>query len=524
MKRLIALLPALALCLSLTACWEPDSPAEEDFWEMENTVAAPRQEPAPKPTRFTLPYLNSQPMDPVACSDGVQQVVGSLLYESLFVLDEQLMPQPLLCASYSRSANGLTYTFTLREAAFSGGAALTPADVLATYRRAQISERYSARFGNVASMRAGRNTLTITLRHADSGFPALLDIPIVKSGTEKDNVPLGTGPYLFLTDAEGPCLMRNENWWNDAEVPLERIALAPAKDTDTAVYLFSAKNAHLLTADLLSGSSASSLGDVDVADVATPTLLFLGCNVKRAPLDDPALRRTLGTAFDRSFIVETLLTGHAAATQFPISPVTPLYPAELEQPYENNAYEAALRAPYEPAVPEGAETETAAPQPELPQPEPVELTLLVNAENSTKAALAEYLARQLTAAHISVTPVVLPWNEYIAALEAGSFDLWLGEIRLTADWNITDLAGSHGALNYGGYANPAFDAALTAFLADESQENTAALCTLLAEDAPLLPLAFKSSSVLTPAGTVEGLSPTMTHPLRNLSQWRFHAS
>ena len=511
MRRLLALLSALALCLSLSACWEAEVP-EEDFWELEAAEPAPKVESAPKPARFTLPYLNSQAMDPVTCSDGVQQLVGSLLYEGLFFLDGQFEPQPLLCSSYSRSSNGLTYTFTLRNAAFSSGAALTPADVLATYRRAQMSERYSARFANVASMRAGRSTVTINLRQANSAFPALLDIPIVKSGTEKENVPLGTGPYLFLTDADGPCLMRNDNWWNDAAVPLERISLAPAKDTDSAVYLFSAKNAHLLTADLLNDSSAASLGGVDVTDVATPTLLFLGFNVRHRPLDDPTLRRTMSIAFDRSVIAETLLTNHAAAAQFPIHPTSPLYPAELEQVFETNAYEAALRAPYETAEADKAPSE----------PAPAELRLLVNEENSTKAALAEYLARQLTAAHITVTSVALPWADYIAALERGDFDLWMGEIRLTADWNITDLVGSHGLLNYGGYANPAMDAALSAFLANETSETSSALCSLLAEDAPLLPLAFKSLSVLTPTGTVSGLSSTMTHPLRNLSGWRFH--
>lgn len=514
MKRLLAFLPALALCLSLTACWEAEVP-EEDFWELETSAAAPKAESTPKPTRFTLPYLSSQAMDPVACSDGVQQLVGSLLYEGLFVLDEHFEPQPLLCSSYTRSSNGLTYTFTLRDAAFSNGAALTPADVIATYRRAQISERYAARFANVASMRAGRNTLTINLRQSNSAFPALLDIPIVKSGTEKENVPLGTGPYLFLTDAEGPCLIRNENWWNDAAVPLERIALAPAKDADTAAYLFSAKNAHLLTADLLSDSSAASLGDVDVTDVPTPTLLFLGCNIRHRPLDDPAFRRTMNIAFDRAVIAETLLTNHAQAAQFPIHPVSVLYPAELEQIFETNAYEAALRAPYEQTGTDGAPAPVA-------EPAPVELRLLVNEENTTKAALAEYLARQLSAAYITVTPVILPWTDFITALERGDFDLWLGEIRLTADWNITDLAGSHGTLNYGGYANPALDTALAAFLANENHETALALGTLLAEDAPILPIAFKSLSVLTPAGTVSGLTSTMTHPLRNLSGWRFH--
>ena len=82
MKRLLALLGALALCLTLSGCWDPDTaPEPEDFWELEEPEdAVPEQ--SVKATRFTLPYLNSQTLDPIACSDGVQQVVGSLLYHS----------------------------------------------------------------------------------------------------------------------------------------------------------------------------------------------------------------------------------------------------------------------------------------------------------------------------------------------------------------------------------------------------------------------------------------------------------
>ena len=72
--------------------------------------------------------------------------------------------------------------------------------------------------------------LTVALSQGNSAFPALLDIPIVKSGSEKDTVPLGTGPYLFVTDGSGACLKRSADWWQDARLPLERIELREVKD------------------------------------------------------------------------------------------------------------------------------------------------------------------------------------------------------------------------------------------------------------------------------------------------------
>ena len=498
MRRLVALIAALTLCLTLSGCWEAEPEEPEDFWDLEEPVdPLPVQEVKAIP--FTLPHLSSQTLDPIACSDGVQQVVGSLLYEGLFALDEHFVPQRALCASYTCSGDGLTYTFSLRDdAVFSDGSALMLSDVLAAYRRAQVSDRYAARFANVASMRVGRSTFTIVLRRADAALPALLDVPIVKSGTEKDGAPLGTGPYRFVSDETGVRLARNEFWRGDGSALPERIELAPAKDADTAAYLFSAESAHLLTADLLSETAAAALGGVDIADAPTTAMLFLGFNAKRAPLNDAAFRAAMGTAFDRGEIVTTLLAGHAAAARFPIAPSAPLYPAALEQPYESGAYADALSA--------------------LTLPETVELTLLVNGENPFKTAVADHLARALSAGGVTVAPVVLPWAEYCAALEGGDFDLWIGEVRLTADWDVSALIGAGGALNYGGYASPAADAALAAFLAKEDEPSAAAFYSLLTEEAPILPIVFKSLSVLTPAGRIEGLAPTAAQPLRGLTE------
>lgn len=510
MKRWLSFALMLALCLPLAGCWEPETDEPADFWEV-STPEPSGADAAPAETVFTLPWLSSQTLDPIACSDGAQQVVGSLLYEGLFTLDEGFLPQNALCASYAVSANGLTYTFALREdAAFTDGTPLAAADVLAAYRRAKASERYAARFANILSMRTSRGAFVLTLARADSALPALLDIPIVKSGTEKDAAPLGTGPYRFVSDESGAYLARNESWWGGGAGLPERVALAPAKDADTAVYLFSAKRAHLLAADLLGNTPAAALGDVDLADADTTALLFLGFNLKNAALADPSLRAAMGAALDRETIVSTLLAGHARAAQFPISPASPLYPAALERAYAPSTYAEALDA----RRTDGAKAPTA--------DAPLELTLLVNEESGIKTALADFLARALTEDYIAVTPVVLPWAEYLDALKGGDFDLWLGEVRLTADWDLTPLIGSGGALNYGGYADAATSAALAAFSADESEETAAAYCARFAAETPLLPIAFKSVSVLTPSGLIDGVSPTATQPLRALARWGFH--
>ena len=501
-KKLCALLLALAMTLSLCGCWEEEEKTD-DFWNED----VPLEEEVPQPTTrisaFALPYLSNQTLDPVACVDGIQQTVGALLYEGLFALDETFAVQNVLCRDYTYDTAKRTYTFYLREnVTFSDGSLLSVTDVLSAYRRAAASERYAARFENIASMHIANGALVVTLAKENSAFPALLDIPIVKSGSEKNLVPLGTGPYLFLTDNEGACLTRNGDWWRSEALPLERIALVPARDNSTASYLFSSYDTHLLVSDLTATGSGGSFGESDVYDADSTTMLYLGFNTQRTPLKSSALRCATSAAFDRDAIVSTLLSGHARPAQFPISPCAALYPDDLNTPAVS----------YTQALSDARITDAHS----------VELTLLVNEEGSFKRSVAEYLCRQLSVGALTVTLRAVPWEDYLKALVSGDFDLYLGEARLTADWNTTALIGTDGSLNYGGYADQEMDRLLAAFLADENELTAQAYFRHFAASAPIAPICFKAISTQIPAGLAEGLAPTAQDPFYNFDRWTFH--
>ena len=117
----------------------------------------------------------------------------------------------------------------------------------------------------------------------------------------------------------------------------------------------------------------------------------------------------------------------------------------------------------------------------------------------------------------------LPWEEYAAALASGDFDLYYGEARLTADWNLRSLLEPGGSLNYGRWSNPETSRLLAEFAGAEHRENAMKnLCAHLKDQAPILPVCFKSTSVLTYADVVEGLTPTAAEPLYNLGECRIH--
>ena len=252
--------------------------------------------------------------------------------------------------------------------------------------------------------------MTLTLNRPNTGLPALLDIPILKSGTEKHSVPLGTGPYLYDESSEN-CLIASQNWWRHISQPVERISLTGTADQESMLYRFSSRDVQLIVADLTGTAPVAVSGSVSYDDADTTVFQYLGINVSAKGLDDAAFRRCLSLGVSRRALVSSLLSGHAKAAQFPVSPVSPLYPADLEQTDSVVAFTDALNA---------CETRPSR-----------TLRLLVNSENSFKVSMARQIAAAFTAAGAATETVELPWEEYTAALTAGRFDLSYGEVRLS---------------------------------------------------------------------------------------------
>lgn len=496
---------ALAMACLLTGCLPEELPEEPEdmmlpsFGEEET----PEEKGPVLPERFALPYMPGRSLDPVDCADGMQQTAASLLCEGLFRLDGSFEPQPCLCVSYTHDETASRYTFTLRpEVQFSDGTPLTARDVKATLDRARSSQRYGSRLSGISSVSASGDSVTVSLSSPNAALAALLDVPIVKSGVQGE-IPVGTGPYFYAEEETGPYLIANQSWWRGENQPVERIALVEAPDDAAMLYRFSSHEVQLITADLTGIQTVSTTGSVGCVDADTTLMQYVGCNTSRAPLDSPALRRALSAGIDRSNVTGAFLSGHGKPAAFPVSPLSPLYPAELEEEYSLDRFAAALR-----------ESGYVSERP---------LTLLVNEENGFKKAIADQLAESWSAGGVAVEVLALPWEEYFAALSAGDFDLYYGEARLAADWNLGSLLEPYGSLNYGHWSDPETSRLMAEYAgAEDRTAAMRALCARLRDQAPILPVCFKSVSVLTQANVVEGLSPTAAEPFYALGQCVIH--
>ncbi len=501
-QRLIALTLCLVLCL--TGCSEmpvtvPDEPEP-----------TPTPSAAPEQQNFTLPYYPDADLHPILGSNRANMVLNSLVYQGLFELDNSFTPHGVLCSECTVSNDKLTWSFTLADKTFSDGSPVTADDVVHSLNLARSSTLYAGRLADVQSISASGNTVVLTLTHPNQLLPALLDIPVIHD-LQDGSMPLGTGPYCFVEDG-GPLRLARTDL-APVSAPKE-IPLLAVEGADDLIYAFDSGSISLSISDLTGANALGYSAGYEAFDFPTTTMLYVGFQAATGPCSDPLVRQAISRSFDRDTVSGSLLAGHADATCLPISPHSTRY---------NSAYEKA--GCYDPAAAETLLTDAGYSKGDdgllHHGQSTLSLTFVVNTDNSFKLAIADYLAGQLTDMGMDVELKKLAWDDYLAALEAGAFDLYLGEVALTADFDLSPLLSVGGSLNFGGYQSFEMDSAQ--FVLRYAGTGESLLFDRFLAEAPFAPLCFKNHSVLTQWQAVAGLNPTRQNPFYNLDSLRFYA-
>ena len=506
-KKQRGLAGALCLALLLSAC---GAPAEETgpSETPRPTAAAKGEEEA----GFALPCYPAGGFHPVTGSNRLNLTLAPLIYQRLFFVDRSFQAVNELCESYVVSEDGLVWTFWLAPAEFSDGTPLTAREVAGSLNSARESERYAGRLGGIKNVVTEGETVVVTLNQPNGALPVLLDIPILKEGETADR-PLGSGPYILTEDEQGLALEARPG----AEVPLERIPLRPVGAGDDLVYAFDAREISLVDTDLTGTNVLGYSGRLETTDYPTTTLLYLGCNLRSGPCRETGVRQAIGLALNREVMESRILAGHGSATPLMVHPASPGYEPALAKEWDQDMERAgALLAEAGWILDEGGALVRG-------RGEQLELRLVVNQDNTFKAALAEETASSLRELGIQVTVERLAWEEFTAALEKGDFDLYLGETALTPDFDLSALLGERGSLNHGGFADEETWEQMKICQAAQGEERvttTVNLCARIAELAPVIPLCFKNGSLLTQWGQVSGVLPTQRDVFAGLENWR----
>lgn len=550
-RRISALTIALSLLLSLTACGGQGDSSQGSASDAAPAASDQSSGGASAAQSFSLGYYKGEGLHPYTCSNTTNQNLMGLIYEPLFAIDQTFATEPCLaksCTIQVTSASGseeekdtegdasetgtegdetdqkdaskeekkkeqprskiagkTTCTIQLRDdVTFSDGTSLSAEDVVYSLEQAKgKGSIYRERLSDVTSITAsGSTTVVIEINAADAAFDSLLDIPIIsRSGGSN---PIGTGSYVLNTKkGKAVSMTRNTNWWQEGTLPADTITLYAADDSDMMIFGFGSGSISMVNTDLTGTNALSYTGDYNVVDYPTTSMLYVGCNTHSGPCQNQSFRQALYYVFDRDTLATKMLSGHAEPTVLPVSPKSKLYDEKLAETYawsEETAKKKLADGHYYNQT----------------------LKLIVNKESAFKTAFAEEMKKELEAIGIKVQVEALAWDEFADALDERSFDLYLGEVKLKSNFDLTAVIGSNGNLNYGGYQDKDLEKLLTKFqTADKASRAAAAknLYKAVADAAATIPLCFKNHSVLTHWSANASIAPTQQNLFYHIAEW-----
>lgn len=453
---------------------------------------------------LTLSYYPERSMNPLIGINITNRVLFSLMYQGLFCTDRKNNTYPMLCSYYQVSADNRTWTIYLEEnATFSDGSKVKVSDVLASYEAAKNSDYYKGRFTHVNSIDgADNNAIVFSLATAYDNFALLLDIPIVKAGTEDSKHPIGSGPYVFAEGSTNNHLEKVENWWCKAKLPTNASSITLIEATNQAQVRdeFEFADLDLAISNPMSDSYAEYRCDYELWEVENGLFMYLGFNVLWSDWfkdgRNEALRKAMTHAIDREEIINNFYHGRAQASTLPTSPSSPYYSESLASRYE-----------YDPM--KFVNVLTSATIPKDSKNQDKKFLILVNADDSARLRIARAIANHFT--ELGLTTGVLEYGAstnttYEQVLRAGSFDAYLGQTKLPPNNDLSEFFRSYGNLWWGGITNGNLLNMCKESLANPG--NYYNLNKMVADNASIVPVLFGCYEIYAERGQLLDLQPS----------------
>ena len=274
--------------------------------------------------------LGAEPvsLDPANQTDNPSEIVVRHIHDNLVEFTEKGDIVPQLAASWETSADGLTWTFKLRQGVrFHDGTPFNAQAVVFNIKRntdpAKRTLRTSLYEPFIADARALDDyTLEIKMKkpfgallahfaHGAGGMisPAALQ----KHGDKYGLNPVGTGPYVFVEWKAGDRVVvkRNDAYWK-GQPKIEGVIFKPVPEAASRVIMLETGEADvvfpvpLMEVERLNKGKTSKiiLGD-------TARVIYIGMHQQKKPFNDKRVRQAVNYAVDKESIIKNVLMGMA---------------------------------------------------------------------------------------------------------------------------------------------------------------------------------------------------------------------
>ena len=438
-KKVTVLILSLVMLL-FSACGNPE--AVSSITQSGNSLSG--QAGALK--TLQLLYCENDTMNPYKTVSKVNGEIGLLIFDSLVKVDNNFKAVPSLAESIEIKEN--ICTVSLKNAKFSDSSEVTSKDVLFSYELALESERYSYLFYNVKGLEIkDDSTLIFTLKRHDPYFDSLLTFPILKEGSDElkneDNVeisPIGSGKFVQAKD--NSALLVPNKYYHGEETKISSITLINAPDLESMEHYVKIGATDFYYTNLSDDSVIRMSGHK--SSVNLNNLVYIGINNNYAPLKNDTMRFALSAAIDRNELVRLAYYGEAKAANGFFHPdweKTAGYQSISDDSNPKIVIENLEEIGYNKLDKDGFRITKSGSK--------LSFNLLVNKDSASKLALANEIASQLLEYGIRINIQAVSYENYLTYLKEGNFQLYIGEVKVLPNMDISSLVFPGGSVAYG---------------------------------------------------------------------------
>lgn len=278
-------------------------------------------------------------LDPIMTTAYMSRNHGYMIFDTLYALDENLVPQPQMVDTHTVSEDGLTYTFTLRDGLmFHDGTPVTGEDVAASIARwgerdgmGQVLMSFVESMGQgdspnefVMQLTEPYGLVIDSLAKPSSNVPFIMPKRLAETpSTEPIPEQIGSGPFVWVEEEFQPGVLavyaKNENYVPRDEPPswaaggkvvnVDRVEWVVMPDDQTALNALQAGEI-----DYWESPPSDLLPILELNDeIVVRNLNKMGFqtimrpNTLNAPMDDPMIRKAAIASVAQQDVLDALV-------------------------------------------------------------------------------------------------------------------------------------------------------------------------------------------------------------------------
>jgi peptide/nickel transport system substrate-binding protein len=451
-------------------------------------------------TTFKLSYTQSDSLNPFEAETQNNQVLASLVFESLFDLDENYDIVTNIATGYAFTDSTTLRVDVSPNIKFSNGNNITVSDVIYSINAAKDSPAYGSSLSCLGSVEAQGNSVIINLNYPNPYAVNLLTFPIASQTDDSDGFPVGSGRYTYQNSDGSVVLKANtENGFDPYIGTISLVNIAASDSIDNAVNI---GNISYAFRDMSSDTS-KRLSCAKKA-VSMNNLVFIGVNSKSGITSNAQIRLAISLAVDRTIIAESAYAGYASVAQSVFHP-------DFKSVGNINLFSDTADT----AMAKQAITQSGYDSSKL------KLTILVDT-NENKISCANLLKVQLEAVGFTVTINKLSASDYSSKISNSNFNLYIGEVKLSDDMCLYPFFDEDGGASYGiDLDNMTCDDAYSKYLSGDEELGKFVLSFY--DEMPYIPLVYKKGMICYSKALNGDMQGYYGNFFSNIESWNFNS-